>query len=314
MKRPSLLIASTLLALAVLLSGCAPPGARGSITLSGAYALHPMVTRWAEEYQRLHPGVAFEISNGGAGRGMTDVLAGAVDLAMVSRRVTPEEQGQGAYAIPVVRDAVFPMINRRNPVAAEIAAQGLSPEVLSEIFISGEITTWGATVGRPDVADEIHVYTRLDSSGAAETWSLFLGGDSQSDLVGVGVSGEPALLQALIADPLGISYNNLGYAFNNASGEPVEGVVPAPVDLNGNGVADDEEVAATMSTAADLIATGKYPAPPARDLNLVAKGRPTGRTADFLLWVLTDGQEFVDQAGYVQLAPEQLEASLQLVR
>lgn len=314
MRRRSLDIIATLAASALLLSGCASSGARGTITLSGAYALYPMVTRWAEEYQRQHPNVAFEISAGGAGRGMNDVLAGAVDIAMVSRPVTSGEQGQGAYVIPVVRDAVFPMINRRNPVATEIAARGISPEVLSDIFISGEITTWGAVVERPEVADEIHVYTRLDSSGAAETWSLFLGGDAQSDLVGMGVSGEPALLQALIADPLGIAYNNLGYAFNNASGEPVEGVVPVPVDLNRNGVADDDEVAAMMTTAAELIATGKYPAPPARDLNLVTNGTPTGLSADFLLWVLTDGQRFVDQAGYVQLAPEQLEASLQLVR
>ena len=46
-----------------------------------------MVSLWAEEYQQLNPGVRFDIQGGGAGKGMTDVLSGAVDVAMLSRAV-----------------------------------------------------------------------------------------------------------------------------------------------------------------------------------------------------------------------------------
>jgi phosphate transport system substrate-binding protein len=62
------------------------------------------------------------------------------------------------------------------------------------------------------------------------------------------------------------------------------------------------------------VATGKYPSPPARALNLVTKGKPTGVVQAFLLWILTDGQQYVNEAGYIQLTPDQLEASLQKVR
>jgi ABC-type phosphate transport system substrate-binding protein len=42
----------------------------------------------------------------------------------------------------------------------------------------------------------------------------------------------------------------------------------------------------------------------------VTKGQPTGPAADFIRWVLTDGQAFVDAAGYVPLSADQLQAAL----
>ena len=64
---------------------------QGTITVSGAWALYPMMVRWGEEFQKLHPDVRLDISAGGAGKGMADALANAVDIGMVSREVHPEE-------------------------------------------------------------------------------------------------------------------------------------------------------------------------------------------------------------------------------
>ena len=61
--------------------------------------------------------------------------------------------------------------------------------------------------------------------------------------------------------------------------------------------------------AVDAVATGKYPSPPARPLYLVTKDKPTGAEADFITWILNDGQKYVAEAGYVQLTPDQLAES-----
>ena len=119
------------------------------------------------------------------------------------------------------------------------------------------------------------------------------------------------LLEAVIKDPLGIGYNNLGYAFELASGKPVAGALIIPIDLNNDGKADDDERIETMPEAIQAVATGKYPSPPARPLNLVTKGKPTGVLQVFIYWILTDGQAFVGEAGYVQLTPDQLAESLE---
>ena len=51
-----------------------------------------MMTTWVEEFQKDYPGIKFDISAGGAGKGMTDALSGAVDIGMVSRAVKEEEE------------------------------------------------------------------------------------------------------------------------------------------------------------------------------------------------------------------------------
>ena len=89
------------------------------------------------------------------------------------------------------------------------------------------------------------------------------------------------------------------------AGKPVAGAVAIPIDVNGDGTASDDELLETKQEAMEAVATGKYPSPPARALNLVTKGKPSPLVAAFLKWMLTDGQKFVDEAGYVQLTPEQ---------
>ena len=98
------------------------------------------------------------------------------------------------------------------------------------------------------------------------------------------------------------------------TGEPVEGAVILPIDINENGVADQDEILATKAEAIASVANGIYPSPPARPLNLVTNGEPQGIVKDFIAWVLTDGQAFVGEAGYIQLTNEQLDASLLKVK
>ena len=280
-------------------------GVEGTITISGAWALYPLMVRWGEEFQKVYPDVRLDISAGGAGKGLADALAGAVDIGMVSREISPEEEAKGAFWTAVVKDAVFPTISAANPVWDDLQQKGLSREVFQGIFISGEITTWGQAIGRPEVSDPIHVFTRSDACGAAETWAKYLGAQ-QEDLLGIAVYGDPGLLDAVIKDPLAIGFNNLNYAYDVDTGLPVEGARVAPIDANDNGQADVDEIYLTKEQAVNAVATNKYPSPPARDLNLVTRGQPDGLTAAFISWILTDGQAFVDEAGYIALPAERL--------
>jgi phosphate transport system substrate-binding protein len=314
----SLLLALLILALSA--SGCGQPAVaqnssspQGTITVSGAFALYPIMVTWADEYQKIHPGVRIDVSAGGAGKGMADTLGGAVDIGMVSRDISPDEEAKGAYWVAVTKDAVFPTVSAQNPALESLMALGISQQTFSRLYISGEITTWGQVIADPQLTDEVHVYTRSDACGAADVWAKYLG-KQQEDLLGIGVFGDPGILDAVIKDPLGLGYNNLNYAFDMSSGKPVAGAVVVPVDFNGNGKADPEEVMDTKAKALAAVASGRYPSPPARVLNLVTKGKPGSITQDFLEWILTDGQQYVDATGYIQLEAGQLAAELAKVR
>jgi len=311
----TVVLASLLLLTFVNACGRVPAeGTKSTIAVSGAWALYPMMVRWAEEYQKSNPSVLIDVSAGGAGKGIADTLSGAADIGMVSRDLSAEEVAQGAFGVAVTKDAVFPMINAKNPVLDELLSRGVSRDALIGIYITGQVTTWSQVINNPAVNAEIHVYTRSDAAGAAEMWAKYLGGNKQEDLLGIGVYGDPGILEAVIKDPSGIGFNNLNYAFDASTGQPVAGAMELPIDINGNGQVDPEEKLDTKAKAIEAIATGRYPSPPARALFLVTKGKPTGPVRDLIVWILTEGQQYVDEAGYIQLPKEQLQAELQKVR
>ncbi|MBI5351637.1 MAG: substrate-binding domain-containing protein [Chloroflexi bacterium] len=282
----------------------------GTIAVSGAFALYPMMTVWADEFTKLHPNVQFDVQGGGAGKGMTDTIAGAVDIGMISRSIKDEETAQGIFWVSVTKDAVFPIISSENPVAEKILANGISQEIFNKIYITGEITTWGQVVGDPTITDEIHVFTRSDAAGAAEQWSKFAGGKAQEDLKGIGVNGEPSILDTVIKDPFGIGYGNLNSIFDLSTGNTVPGIVIPPIDIDLNGKADAIETYKVKEDAFNAVANGTYPSPPSRFENLATLGKPEGLTLEFIKWILSDGQQYLEAAGFVPLTPEQQAESL----
>jgi len=320
MKKQILSLLSIVMVLSTLLTACgststsnanaSDDGLRGTISVSGAFALYPMMTVWAEEFTKIHPNVQFDVQGGGAGKGMTDTIAGAVDIGMISRDIKPEEEAQGIFWVSVTKDAVFPIISAENPVGDQIFSKGITQETFNKIYITGEITTWGEVIGDPSNTDEIHVFTRSDAAGAAEQWAKYCGGKAQEDLKGIGVNGEPAIVETVLRDPLGIGYGNLNSIFDLDNGAIVPGLLIPPLDINANGKADPEEDLISKKDAFGAVADGRYPSPPARFENLATKGKPTGLTLAFMEWILTDGQQFLEAAGYVPLTPEQQAESL----
>jgi phosphate transport system substrate-binding protein len=289
------------------------PPVRGNLSISGAWALYPLALKWAEEFERLHPGVRIDVQAGGAGKGMTDVLAGAVDIGMVSREINPSEAGRGVVAVAVAKDAVVPTVSRKNPLLPELLRRGLKREEFARIWISGTIPSWNALLDGKDDAP-IRVYTRSDACGAADTWAAYLG-KRQEDLVGVGVYGDPGVAEAVKRDPLGIGYNNVNFAYDARTKKPVEGLEICPIDLNGNGRLDPgERIYATRDDLIRAIAANVYPSPPARDLYFVVKGTPRSPLlAEFLKWALTGGQTYVPEMGYLPLAPERAARGLAMI-
>ena len=81
-KIVAIAVAIVVIASIVVYSYSTSVGAKGTIKVSGAWALYPMMVKWAEEYQEIHPNVKIEVSAGGAGKGMTDALAGLVDIGL----------------------------------------------------------------------------------------------------------------------------------------------------------------------------------------------------------------------------------------
>ena len=287
---------------------------KGNISISGAFALYPLAVKWAEEFRKIHPNVKFDISAGGAGKGMTDALSNMVDIGLVSREINTEELKKGAFAIAVTKDAVVPTVSAANPNIKDILANGLDRDAAINIYITGKIKTWGQAIGTKSTVP-IRVYTRSDACGAGETWAKYLG-KKQEDLLGVGVFGDPGLAQAALKDPSGIAYNNIAYAYDAKTKRPNPGIKVIPLDVNNNGKIDpDENFYNTLDDLVKAIEAGKYPSPPARDLYFVTPGKPVKKElVEFIRWSLTEGQKYGFESGYISLSKEKIAVGLEKIK
>lgn len=295
----------------IIVSSCASKKrSEETINISGAFALYPMVIKWSEEYRKEHPEIRFNISAGGAGKGMADALSGTVDLGMFSRGITQEEKDKGAWWIGLAIDAVLPTISSDNPFLPQLEMAGLSREEFKGIFIDGTIKDW-AEILPTSTRGKIMVYTRSDACGAAETWADFIGG-KQENLNGIGIYGDPGLAEAVSRDPYGIGYNNTNFVYDIITGKKRAGMEVVPIDINSNGKIDStENFYRTLTDVLSAVSSGIYPSPPARELYFVSKGKPTKQSVkDFIQWVLNEGQKYVMEAGYVLLDQEELRNQL----
>lgn len=300
----------------IILTGCTGHGdqkkqdTEGTLSISGAFALYPIMVKWSEEYRKTHPDIHLDISAGGAGKGITDALSDMTDIGMVSRDLNSDELKKGAYGITVVKDAVVATVSSSNPDLKTLLEHGLKKELAQKIWLSQDNKSWGNVLGLDDNYP-VHVYTRSDAAGAAECWARYLG-KKQEDLLGTGVFGDPGLATAIIKDPLSIGYNNIAYVYDSHTRRPNTGIVVVPLDLNNNGhIEPEENFYGNIDELIKAVITGKYPSPPVRNLLLVTNGKPSKKIlTDFIRWILTDGQKFVEVSGYIGLPKDTLISEL----
>ncbi len=304
MKAKLFIITAAIFASLINFSGAPPRSEKAvSISFSGAFALYPLVQTWAAEYNKTHPDIRFDIQAGGAGKGLTDCLAGAVDVGMFSRELSPEERAKGVWWIALCKDAVLPTLNAKNAYIKSLQIRGVKKAEFNSIFVDHSIATWEDLLGvKKSNPHKINVYTRADAAGAADSWASFFS-KKQENLKGIGVSGDPGVADAVRKDINGIGFNNTLFVYDQKTGKKHPGIDVVPIDVNGNGQIDpDENFYDNLHIFLKAVNDGKYPSPPARNLYFLTKGKTQKKEVlDFFRWVLSDGQKLVDAAGYVAL-------------
>lgn len=319
MRNINILINSLLLS--IIWSSCAPKikekydektGYEGNISISGAFALYPIVVLWSEDFKKINPNVRFNISAGGAGKGIADVLTNMTDIGLVSRDLHPQELTKGALPIFVAKDAVLGTFNVNHPNASLLKERGLTQEELENIFVHTKYKSWNNIDSR-FTSEAIGVYVRSDAAGAAETWAKFFK-RSQEDLKGIGIFGDPGLAQAIKDSPTAIGFNNINYVYDLKSKKTTANIEVIPIDINKNGKIDAEENFYTdIETLTEAVALGKYPSPPSRELLFVIKNNNNSKLVkEFIRFVLDKNQQrYLLENGYVPLTAEQRDTEIQ---
>jgi len=283
----------------------------GHIRISGAYALFPLVQKWADEFKKSYPGVQIDISQTGTGQGISDLINRNANLAMISRPLSDEDKESGIWVIPVAKDGVAPIINRNNPYLKRILHQGLSPDELQKIFLAEQPLTWGEMLDTTG-SDKIVVYSRADESGAAD---IFAGSfyKKASDMKGTKVTGDFNMIKGIQDTRFAIGFCNFSFAFDVPSGERTENIQIVPFDLDFDNKINRKEVPfSNLETAHRSIWLGIYPESLCRELTIGSLGKPADPViVEFLKYILTGGQEKVKESGLCELNNVYIKFSLE---
>jgi phosphate transport system substrate-binding protein len=273
----------------------------GSFTISGAYALYPLVKKWSDDFMKLHQGVKIIITAGGTGQGIADILAKKDQVAMISRPLTDEELKKGIWVIPVAKEGVAPIVNQKNPFIKKILECGITPEKLIRLFTTDKMMTWGELLDTTSKEKTV-VYTRADESGAAEVWANFLW-KGRADLKGIGVAGDAEMIKSIQENQLAIGFCNFSYAFDTISGDRIKDIQVVPIDLDFDKVIDRKELPfSNIKKAHRGLWLGYYPKNLTRELTLGSFGKPTDPAiVEFLKYALTTGQTSVASSGFCEL-------------
>ena len=282
--KEKLVIALVILSL-ILISGCSKP-ASNTIKIGGSSDLEPLMKVWASEYQKTHKDVKITVSASDDEKGIDDVLKGSISIGLLGRDATPDEVGKGIFYIPVTADAIFPIANFKNTF--NVAG---SKEMFQALWVNGTPIVWPNN-------KTVVVYTRSDSSGAADSWARYLD-SSASNLKGSKVYGDKGIVESIKRDVNGVGYAGLETIFNS-DGQLVDGVRVVPIIMDNQLLRIGNRSSALLS-----IQLGLYPV--ARVLYLNTKGSFSNASKDFVNWILTDGQQYVINSGYIGLSAKDLE-------
>jgi len=134
-------------------------------------------------------------------------------------------------------------------------------------------------------------------------------------LRGHGVKGDDQdLAKAVKKDINGFSFNNLGFIYDINTRKQVVSIAIIPIDLNENGKIDaDEKIYSTLDDVLNYAEKTKNPKLPAENVNAIFRKNSRKDVTDFLQWILTKGQQYDHEYGFLHLDASIAESERQLL-
>jgi phosphate transport system substrate-binding protein len=313
-----LLLAGLVLALPVM--------AQTQLNGAGATFPYPMYSKWFSEYNKLHPDVRINYQSIGSGGGIRQVLNGTVDFGASDGPMTDEELKEAKVKIlhiPTVLGADVPAYN----VPGVSGDLKFTQEVLANIFL-GKITAWNdpaiakenpgvkfpnqpiVVVHRSDGSGTTYIFTDYLSKvskewestvgkGTSVKWPIGLGGKGNEGVAGQirQLQGSIGYVELIYAVENKITYGSVRNAAGNFVKATLDGVTEAaasapkmPADFRVSITNAPGKTAYPISSFTWLL------------IPVQAQDPKKGKIiADFLDWMLNDGQKMTNQLSYAPL-------------
>ena len=270
-------------------SGSTVDAAKKAIQNTGSDTMLNVAQAWSEAYLKVKPGISVEISGGGSGVGIKDLIQGTVHIANCSRMIKSSERtqaiqntGKEPQEFIVGYDGIGIYVHRDNPLTEITLGQ------LADIYKeSGTTAKWsqlGVDSAKFCASDDIVRFSRQSNSGTYQYFRAAVLAKGDFKLGSNDLHGSKDVVEAVGTTACGIGYSGMGYKTDHVS---FLGVAQAAGEI-------------PYQPTTENVLNGNYAI--ARPLLMYTLGEPTGEIKEYLDWIFSPaGQKILEENGYVPL-------------
>jgi phosphate transport system substrate-binding protein len=279
------------------------------VYISGTRFTYPLLEKWISEYKKENPTAKIKLQ-------YSKQPNDSVNLRVVAHSISQNEIKPNETYIQVSKYALLPIANERNNDLKKAFKKGLNSDELKKIFFVDPESLFEEE-DKDKKKETYTVYTRANKADASTAFASYYG-YQQSEIKGKKISGEDQFLTlAVQKDTTGLTYNYPGYVFDITSRQILKGIKVVPLDINGNGKIDKEELLAyeNLDQFTDYLEKfqDNRTAVPVDYVSFVVSNDKSNKTIrQFAEWVLNEGQKYNHSFGFLNSNTRQTAMSLNL--
>jgi ABC-type phosphate transport system substrate-binding protein len=274
--------------------------AQNTISIKSEKLTSPLVAKWVAEYRNINPGLNVEESG-------KNNLNPDIELIITDRS---DSLLQGKEVFYVVKYALLPVVSKNHTYIDNLEKERFNKKKLRDIFFEKDFLS--EEDNKPSkLAEKFTVYSGNKKESGATVFASYFG-HSVNDLRGKKIAGDDMfLLNAINKDNTGLTFNSLSYLYDLSTRQLKPEIKLLPLDLK----KEYREIleSATLDEVLALIETGDIDLIPVQNIGFVInKERNTKpEVGEFIKWVLTEGQKYNHDYGFLLLNKDVLLAQTQ---
>ncbi len=265
---------------------------KGEIVIDGSSTVLPVTSAVAEEFMKVQPKVNVTVGRSGTGGGFKRFVRGETHISNASRPIMEDEikqcqeNGIEYLELSVCIDGLTVVVNKENDWCDKITVAQLKKLWEPD----STVTKWNEL--DPNWPDEKIVLFGADTdSGTFDYFTEVICGKSKASRSNYTPSSDDnTLVKGVAGEKYSLGY--FGYAYYIENTETLKAVAVSPTD----------DPADAVAPTAETVESGAY-TPLSRPLFIYANKAQLNRPemAAFLKFYLEQGQELVNEVGYVPL-------------
>lgn len=265
-----------------------------TILIDGTKFTYPLINKWISEYTRINPDVKISI--------ITKTASEQTDLSIIAHQPELDELTNNQDLIYTGKYALIPVTNDFNPQLSNFARKGLSKKEIDKLFF--EVIDYDNDEPVQKSKFPAIIYSRDNKACTSATLAKYFG-HSANEIRGKKVFGDEIyLISAIKKDSVALTYNTLSNIYDINTRKLKSGLAILPIDVKKE---QKELFTANLDAVISLLENNQIESIPVEKIGFVINRNNTKKeVAEFLNWILTEGQKYNNAQGFLTLDKAQI--------